>query len=185
MTAENMNGIDVFALKALVDRVKNDPDQRTASFKVKTEWKGQTKTITSISDYTLGGKKFSRHFQIHADEPHELLGGNTAPNPQELLMAALNACLSVGYAASAAAMGIKLEKLEIETEGQLDLRGFLGLDSTVKPGYEEVHYTVLVKSSAPLDKLEELHQWIMKTSPNFSNFGTSIRMIPNLVVDNS
>jgi hypothetical protein len=82
-------------------------------------------------------------------------------------------------------MGIKLEKLEIETEGQLDLRGFLGLDSTVKPGYEEVHYTVLVKSSAPLDKLEELHQWIMKTSPNFSNFATSIRMIPNPVVDNS
>ena len=72
-------------------------------------------------------------------------------------MAALNACLSVGYAASAAAMGIQLEKLEIETEGQLDLRGFLGLDSTVKPGYEE----------------------------NFSNFATSIRMIPNLVVDNS
>jgi uncharacterized OsmC-like protein len=185
MTVENMNGIDVPALKAFVDRVKTDPDQRTATFKVKTEWKGQTKTITSISDYTLGDKKYSRDFQIHADEPNELLGGNTAPNPQELLMTALNACLSVGYAASAAAMGIQLEKLEIETEGQLDLRGFLGLDSTVKPGYEEIHYTVVVKSSASLEKLEELHQLIMKTSPNFSNFATSIRMIPNLVVDNS
>jgi uncharacterized OsmC-like protein len=185
MTVENMNGIDVPALNAFVDRVKNDPDQRTVSFKVKTEWKGQTKTISSISDYTLGDKKYSRDFQIHADEPNELLGGNTAPNPQELLMAALNACLSVGYAANAAAMGIQLEKLEIETEGQLDLRGFLGLDSTVKPGYEEIHYTVVVKSSAPQQKLEELHQSIMKTSPNFSNFATSIRMIPNLVVDNS
>lgn len=185
MTADNTNGIDVPALKAFVDRVKNDPDQRTASFKVKTEWKGQTKTITTTSDYGLGDKKFSRDFQIHADEPHELLGRNTAPNPQELLMAALNACLSVGYAASAAAMGIQLEKLEIETEGQLDLRGFLGLDSTVKPGYEEIHYTVVVKSSAPQEKLEELHQSIMKTSPNFSNFATSIRMVPNLVVDNS
>ena len=93
--------------------------------------------------------------------------------------------MSVGYAANAAAMGIHLEKLEIETEGQLDLRGFLGLDSTVKPGYEEIHYTVVVKSSAPQEKLEELHQSIMKTSPNFSNFATSIRMVPNLVVDNS
>jgi uncharacterized OsmC-like protein len=185
MTVENMNGIDVPALKTIVDRVKTDPGQRTVAFKVKTEWEGQTKTVTSISDYTLGDKKYNRDFQIHADEPNELLGGNTAPNPQELLMAALNACLSVGYAANAAAMGIKLEKLEIETEGQLDLRGFLGLDSTIKPGYEEVRYTVLVKSSAPREKLEELHQWIMKTSPNFSNLATSIRMIPNLVLDNS
>src|ERR1700710_2816917 len=98
MTADNTNGIDVPALKAFVDRVKNDPNQRTASFRVKPEWKGQTKTITTISDYGRGDQKFSRVFQIHADEPHELLGGNTAPNPQELLMAALNACLSVGYA---------------------------------------------------------------------------------------
>lgn len=59
------------------------------------------------------------------------------------------------------------------------------LDSTVKPGYEEKHYTLAVKSSASPEKLEELHQSIMKTSPNFSNFATSIRMIPNFVVDNS
>jgi uncharacterized OsmC-like protein len=155
MTADNTKVIDVSALKSFVDRVKNDPDQRTASFKVKTEWKGQTKTVTTVSNYGLGGTKFSRDFQIHADERPELLGGNTAPNPQELLMADLNACLSVGHAANAAATGIHLEKLEIETEGQLDLRGFLGLDSTVKPGYEEIHYTVVVKSSAPQEKLEE------------------------------
>jgi hypothetical protein len=31
--------------------------------------------------------------------------------------------------------------------------------------------------------VEELHQLIMKTSPNFSNFATSIRMVPNLVVE--
>src|SRR5215470_1871495 len=185
MTVENMNGIDVPALKAFVDRVETDPGQRTVTFKVKTEWKGQTKTISSISDYTLGDKKYVREFQIHADEPNELLGENAAPNPQELLMAALNACLSVGYAANAAAMGIKLEKLEIETEGWLDLRGFLGLDPAVKPGYEEIRYKVLVKSSAPREKIEELHQWVMKTSPNFSNFATAIRMTPNLVVDNS
>jgi hypothetical protein len=98
---------------------------------------------------------------------------------------AANACLSVGYAANAAAMGIELERLEIETEGQLDLRGFLGLDSSIKPGYEEVRYTVRIKSAAPHEKLVELHQSIMKTSPNFSNFATAIRMIPNLVVDNS
>jgi hypothetical protein len=47
MTVENMNGIDAPALKAFVDGVENDPDQRMASFNVKTKWKEQTKTIMS------------------------------------------------------------------------------------------------------------------------------------------
>ena len=185
MTAENLNGIDVSALKAFAEGVKAHPDQGTVAFKVATEWKGRTKTVATVSHYLLGGKKFARHFEIHADEPTKLLGGDTAPNPQELLLAALNACMSVGYAANAAAMGITLQALEIESEGELDLRGFLGLDPAVKPGYEEVRYTVRIKSSAPREQLEELHRRVMKTSPNFSNFATAIRMIPNLVVTSS
>ncbi len=185
MTTETLNGIDVPALEAMADRVRTDPDRRTVAFRVKTEWKGRTRSVTTVSDYRLGHETLSRDFEIHADEPRELLGENTAPNPQELLMAALNACMSVGYAASAAAKGIELEKLEIETEGQLDLRGFLGLDPAVKPGYEAVRYTVRIRSSAPRETLEELHRWVMKTSPNLSNFATAIRMIPNLVIDNS
>jgi uncharacterized OsmC-like protein len=185
MTAQNLNGIDVPALKAFAEDVEANPDQRSVAFKVATEWKGQTKTVTTVSHYVLGDKKFVRHFEIRADEPTELFGGDTAPNPQELLLAALNACMSVGYAANAATMGITLQALEIETEGELDLRGFLGIDPAVKPGYEEVRYTVRIKSSAPREQVEELHQRVMKTSPNFSNFATAIRMIPNLVVTSS
>lgn len=187
----NLNGIDVAALNRLVEEVSGETSgeardnaaKGTAAFKVKTEWKGQTKTVSTVSAYELNGTAIKRDFEIHADEPPELLGSNTAANPQELLMAALNACMSVGYAANAAAMGIKLDTLEIETEGKLDLRGFLGLDPAIKPGYEEVKYTVRIKSDASRDKLEALHQLIMKTSPNFSNFATSIRMVPNLVIE--
>lgn len=75
--------------------------------------------------------------------------------------------------------------MEIESEGRLDLRGFLGLDSAIKPGYEEVRFTVRIKSLDPRDKLEQLHRLVMSTSPNFSNFATAIRMVPNLVIDNS
>jgi hypothetical protein len=102
--------IDVPGLEAIADSVKNDPDQRTVAFRVKTDWKGQARSVTAVSDYMLGGETFSRHFKIRADQPRELLGENTAPNPQELLMAALNACMSAGYAASAATKGIELEK---------------------------------------------------------------------------
>ena len=67
MTTETLNGIDVPALKAIADSVKNNPDQRTVAFRVKTAWKGQTKSVTTVSDYMLGGETFSRRFEIHAE----------------------------------------------------------------------------------------------------------------------
>lgn len=181
--SDNLNGIDVAGLHAFVGAVKEDPKKGIVLFNVKTNWEGQTRTVATASEYTLGGQKHQRHFEIAADEPGELLGKNSAPNPQEVLMAALNACMSVGYIANAAAMGIKVEKLEIQTEGQLDLRGFLGIDESVKPGYEEVRYTVTLRTSAPKEQVEELHRLVMKTSPNFSNFASAIRMVPTLVVE--
>ena len=109
---------------------------------MKSEWKGQTRSETSIDAYRIGGKKVQRRFKIDVDEPLELLGENTAPNPQETLMAALNACMMVGYVAAAAVKGITLNKMELEAAGELDLRGFLGLDPNVKPGYESISYVV-------------------------------------------
>lgn len=180
---EHINGIDVPALQSFAETVKNDPAKGVVRFAVHTRWQGQTRTVASATEYALGGQSHRRHFEIAADEPAELLGLNSAPNPQEVLMAALNACMSVGYVANAAVMGIRIESLEIKTKGQLDLRGFLGLDENVKPGYEEVQYTVHIKTNAPQEKVEALHKLVMKTSPNFSNFASAIRMVPSLVVE--
>jgi OsmC-like protein len=77
-----------------------------------------------------------RYFTIDADEPFELLGRNTALNPQELLLSALSACLTVGYVTAAAREGIVLEKLEIETTATLDLRGFFCIEPAVPVGYD-------------------------------------------------
>ena len=70
-------------------------------------------------------------FAFDIDEPEELGGGNAFANPQEHLLAALNACMTVGYVAQCSVRGIKLESLSIETEGDIDLRGFLGIDPAV------------------------------------------------------
>jgi uncharacterized OsmC-like protein len=174
------NDIDVAALQQFAKGVAEDPSKRTAKFNVKTQWAGQTRSVATVSRYSLGGIEYQRHFQIAADEPAELLGQNTAPNPQELLMAALNACLTVGYTVNAAAMGITVQSLEIETDGELDLRGFLGIDNSVNPGYDEVRYVVRLQADAPREKLEELHAIVTKTSVNLANFSRAIRMVSRL-----
>lgn len=178
--SNNLNGIDVAALEQFAQEVAANPSKGETRFNVKTKWEHQTRTVATVSHYSLGGEKHERHFEIAADEPPELLGANTAPNPQELLMAALNACLSVGYVANAAAMGIKIEKLEIETDGKLDLRGFLGLDENVNPGYDEVTYVVRIVTGASREQVEQLHKVVSKTSVNLANFAKPIRMVPTL-----
>ncbi|WP_313059243.1 OsmC family protein [Pseudomonas rhodesiae] len=178
----HLNGIDVSALQNFSKSVATSPLAGKVSFNVKTNWQYQTRTIATINHFTLGGAKHDRHFEVVADEPPELLGANTAPNPQELLMAALNACLSVGYVANASVMGIKIHSLEIETEGSLDLRGFLGLDAEIDPGYDEVSYTVRISTDADETKVQELHNIVTKTSVNLANFSKSIRMNSKLEV---
>jgi uncharacterized OsmC-like protein len=181
-TAGIRNGIDLNALGGVVEEIGRDASKAKVRFHVTSAWQGQTRSETRVEAVTLGGQKVARDFRIAVDEPTELLGGNTAPNPQEMLMAAVNACMMVGYVAGAAVRGVTLKKLEIETDGELDLRGFLGLDDKVSPGYETLHYTVRIDGDGTREQFEEIHRNVMRTSPNFHNMARGIVMDGRLVV---
>ena len=179
---ERVNGLDLKALGEVVEAIGQDPGQAKVAFNVTTRWAGQTRSETLVEGYTIGGERVTRTHKIVADEPFELLGGDSAPNPQELLMAAFNACITVGYVAGASLQGITLESLEIRTRGELDLRGFLGLSEDVVPGYEEIEYEVRIKGDGTAEQFEEIHQGVIKTSPNYFNLSRPIRMNPTLTV---
>jgi len=181
--SSTMNGIDLDALGQVVRDIERDPAKGLVEFRVMTQWQGQTRSRAKVESYTIGGQQVHRPFTIDVDEPLELLGENTAPNPQEILMTALNACVMVGYVAGAAVRGIKLERLEIETKGQLDLRGFLGIDPSVRPGYETIHYTVHIKGNATPAQFREIHETVMKTSPNYFNIAQPIAIDAVLKVE--
>ena len=171
-----VNGLDLAALGQVVEHIEADAGKAKVDFNVTTRWTGQTSSESSVDGYTIGGERVTRSHKIVADEPCELLGTDRAPNPQELLMAAFNACITVGYVAGASLKGINLESLEIRTRGQLDLRGFLGLSDQVAPGYEQVDYEVFIKGDGSREDFEEIHQTVMKTSPNYFNMSRPIRM---------
>jgi uncharacterized OsmC-like protein len=177
-----VNGLDLKALGDVVEAIEKDAGQAKAAFEVTTRWAGQTRSESVVEGFTLGGERVSRTHKIVADEPFELLGGDSAPNPQELLMAAFNACITVGYVAGASIKGINLESLEIRTRGELDLRGFLGLSDTVPPGYEEIEYQVRIKGDGSREQFEEIHQTVLKTSPNYFNISRPIRVNATLSV---
>jgi uncharacterized OsmC-like protein len=178
-----VNGLDVDALRGIIEEVKKDPSKGVVEFKVKTGWKGQARSETAVQSYKLGGKEIKRRFTINADEPLELLGENTSANPQELLMAALNACITVGYVAGAAVNGITLSRLEIETTGRLDLRGFLGLDPKIKPGYESLQYVVRIAGNGTAEQFKEIHDNVIETSPNYFNLSQPVKLDAKLEIE--
>ena len=91
-------------------------------------------------------------------------------------MTALNACMMVGYVANAVLRGIELDTLEIDTQGQLDLRGFLGLDESIPPCYRQLDYKVRIGGPGTAEQFQDIHQAVMKISPNFFNLNQPICM---------
>lgn len=77
--------------------------------------------------------------------------------------------MSVDYIATAATKGVTVRSLQIKTIGELDLRGFLGLDENVNSGYNEIHYMVRIDADGTPEQMEEIHQTVIRTSPNFSS----------------
>ncbi len=148
------NGVDVDALVATVKAIKADPTKAIFEFHARTEWQGGARSRIKIRGFTL-----------ECDEPPALLGSNTAANPVEMVLAALGSCLAVGFSYGAAIQGIDLESMELEVSGDLDLQGFLGISKDVRPGYQNIQVTCRLKSSAPREKIKELFEHVIDTSP--------------------
>lgn len=176
MNAKMLNGLNVRDVEALIETVKADPANGNTRWKVNSTWQGRTHNRSVVKSFGIGDETVDREFSIDIDEPEQLGGANQFANPQEHLMAALNSCMMVGYVALCSLKGIEIDSLEIETRGEIDLRGFLGLSDDVAPGYEELNYAVRISGNATREEFEEIHQMVMKTSPNFHNISKAIRL---------
>jgi uncharacterized OsmC-like protein len=167
-TATFVNGVNVDQLVATVNAIQQNPDLARFQFRAHNEWTGGGHSRTSIQGFYGAGQEDTsrtKPFLLEGDEPPVLLGGNAAPNAVEVILHALASCLAVGFIYNAAAQGFNVESLSFELEGELDLRAFLGLSDEVRPGYEGVRLSYRVKSDAPREKIEELCNYVQKTSP--------------------
>ncbi len=178
-----VNGIDTTHVMDVVNQINEDPSAAMTRWGVSTQWKGGTRSDSYVKGYEIGGKFIEKDFTINIDERLELGGTNEFANPQEYLLSAMNACMIVGYAAACAMQGIEIEELRIETEGDIDLRGFLGLDPDVAPGYEELNYTVYIKGNATPEQFEKVHDIVCATSPNRYNISKPTKLNTSLVVE--
>ena len=101
------------------------------------------------------------------DEPAALLGTDLGPGAAESALHALSSCLSVTYAYAAAAMGIEIKSLSFELETDTDLRGFMELDPSIRPGLSQIRVKVNLNCNGTPKQIQELHAHVLKTSPMY------------------
>jgi uncharacterized OsmC-like protein len=95
-------------------------------------------------------------FQVEADEPPILGGEGKAPNPVEYYLASLLSCQIVTWRFYAEKLGIAVDEITAHAEGDLDVRGFFGLDDSVRSGFQEVRVVVKVSGPEALERYREL-----------------------------
>ena len=156
------NGVNVSALFDTIDAVKGAPEIADFKFRASNTWLGGDHNRSTISGF-YGACDEQAHangpFVMDNAEPPVLLGEGKAANPVEYVLHALAGCLTTAMVYHAAARGITVEDVHSELEGDLDLKGFLGLDNTVRKGFSAVRVRMQVKSNADVETLTSLTQF--------------------------
>jgi uncharacterized OsmC-like protein len=149
------NGVDTAALFATLDAVKAAPQAARFQFRVTNEWLHGTHNRSTIHGFFGIGEErtHERAFEVDADHPVVLVGQDNGPTPVEYLLHALAACLTAGLVNIAAARGVRLTEVRSSVTGDIDLNGILGLDRTVRNGFEKISARFTVKGDAPADVL--------------------------------
>jgi len=162
-----VNGIHIATLQETVHAIDQEPDLGQCKFRARNTWLGGNHNCTTVTGF-YGAKQEIAHrqqFELHADEPPILAGNDEGANPVEHLLNALASCVTTSMVAHAAVRGIHIEELESELEGDIDLRGFLGLSNDVPKGFTEIRVKFKVK--ADVDNMERLKR-LTAYSPVFN-----------------
>ncbi len=178
-----INGVAPGELQELIDSVSQDATQGQLSFQTTTSWVDGTRSVTHVKSFEWAGQSYDRDFTWTIDEPEELGGTNMGPNPQEVLLSALNSCILATFVNLCSLQEIGLEKVEISSLGKLDLRGFFKLDESISPGYQDLSWTLTVKGNATPEQFQQVYEMAMAASPNLWNLAHPVPIRPQLQVE--
>ncbi|MHC4173673.1 MAG: OsmC family protein [Planctomycetota bacterium] len=158
-TIKIVNGVDTEVLQNLIESVQGDPSLAKSNLRIDNKWVKGGHNQSTISDFYGAGQDISHEqtFVLDADEPPILAGEDKGASPMECLLHALAGCLTTTLVYHAAVRGIEIQEIESRLEGDLDIRGFMGLSEDVRKGFENIRVTFKVKTDEEnIEKLKEL-----------------------------
>ena len=157
MTGSNVrNGVALERLFGTIGAVSDDPELAQFRFTAVSTWIEGTATESTFRDWYGMGATRDHAEPWSARSDHPTLGHGHGPTPHEHVLHALAACLTLGIATTAAARKIELTKIESIVEGDIDVRGILGVTPDVRNGFSEIRARFVVEGDADDDALDAL-----------------------------
>jgi uncharacterized OsmC-like protein len=152
------NGVNTPALMATINAVKDAPALAQFRFCATNRWVSGTCSETRIESFSGAGGEHTHtsEFRYAADHPAVLVGEDRGPTPIEFLLHGLASCITAGIGNIAAARGVTLTSVESRVEGDIDLRGILGLSDQVRNGYNRIRISFDIAGDAPAQKLRDI-----------------------------
>ena len=123
-------------------------------FSIAATGDSETKTTVSVRD-----------FEFVVDEPAELGGTNEGPNPVEYLLGAWAGCLNVVAQKVCEEHDVDLASLDIDVEGDLDPRKFMGMADEPRAGFQEIRVELAVDTDADDETLETIREEVEARCP--------------------
>lgn len=171
---EMVNGINKKTLEKLAENLKENPNAGKATFYSDTKWLSGMKSISNFSAYKIDGemkKAKERKLSLQGDEMTELGGTDTVPGAVEEMMYATGTCIVAAANANAVMMGVKLSKIEVALESDIDMHGLMGLDPNVRPGVLNFRTIITIAGDADDQTLKT----IAMNGYNFSPVSDTVR----------
>ena len=154
-----VNGVNVDQVMKVIGSVQDKPENAQFQFRLNNHWVDGGLNRSQVKGYFADGREDdtrSEAFVVDTDEPAITAGGDSAPNPMEFVLHSLAGCLTTTMVYHAAVQGIAIESVESSLEGDMDVRGMLGLSNEVRKGYNRIRVHMRVKSEASAATLKEL-----------------------------
>ena len=129
--------------------------------------------VTGVGIGSVATRITSGKHQFVVDEPAALAGDDAAASPVEYALGAVIACQVVVYRLYAEQLGIRVEGITINAEGDLDVRGLFGLDHSIRPGFSDIRLDVRVSGPEPQERYEELARTVEARCPVQDLFSNS------------
>jgi len=161
------NGVDVAALRETISAVRQDPDLAEFKFRARNTWEVGSRNRATVDGFHGTRQDIAHKEAMHVqmDEPPVLLGTDDGLNPVEVLLSGLSGCMTTTLAYYAANLGMDIQSIESSLEGDIDLKGFLGIDRKVRNGYREIRVKLKVKGDPTAEQVEQ----IVQNSPVFDS----------------
>jgi len=144
------NGVNVDALLGARDALTQAPEAAKFTWRAQCEWENGTHSNSQVEGFFGLGEeqKHRTRYSFDVDHPELFASEDNGATPVEYVLVGLAGCLTAGVASVAQHRDIQLRKVTATIEGDMDVRGILGMDSDVRNGFSGIKVTYHIDADA-------------------------------------